>query len=337
MQMAVSNPVLVANVQGAFAAQVSMASELNLRPFFRRRLMLKDGRVDYFEVAQLSRYLKDVPNRSEEQETQLKIVMWIQDFRQSLVPGSTGDLMMGQICNDPTLPQLFVPVPSSGVQSSMLDKIWNEAKATLPKKRSVPIIFEEAAPLPVVQQETQSADPAQPPMRPMTKPQAKIPLRHPQVQPQAKAQGQVLGQAQPNTPARPVPQQQGATQPTPQSQSPQTPLQKQLKQITTRPQAPQAPQAPQSKLSRPLPNLTNAGDVIPRAVAPKVIEDSVNKKPSLPNQVQPPVKSIHEQVTTEEQKNGLIIKARESLARRGVTNITPTLVFAEMQRLSANP
>lgn len=322
MQMAVSNPIALANVQGATATQVSIASELNCRPFFRRRLMLKDGRVDFFEIVQLCRYLNSLPVKNAEQEAQLKIVMWLQEYRHSLAPGSAGDLMMGQICNDQTLPMLFVPTPTLGVQSSILDKIWNEAKATLPKKRSVPIIFEEAGPLPDVL--------PQPQVQALPHPKAQVPVAAP-------------APSQPHTPVNPAVKPQSKSE----TQSEQTPLHKQLKQIAARPQGSQTAKVehPEAKSGNPpapvvvpraIPSLKNIGEEIPRAVSVKTNDESGVKNATQVNQLRPPARTIPEQVPAGERKNELMLKARESLLARGVANITPSLVFAEMMRLSKN-
>jgi len=380
MQTAISNPIALPNVQGAFATQVSIAGELNCRPFFRRRLMLKDGRVDFFEIVQLCRYLNSLPVRSAEQEAQLKIVMWLQEYRHSLAPGSAGDLMMGQICNDQTLPMLFVPTPKLGVQSSILDKIWNEAKATLPKKRIVPIIFEEACPqpdalpqahtLPQPQARTQPKQQAralpQPQARALPQSQARaLPQPQARTQPKQQAQAQPHPQApvagpapspspapasspaQPHTPIKPAVRRQVFPQSTSETQSEQTPLQKHLKQIAARPQSSQTAKVENSEaksgnlpapvvVPRAIPSLKDIGEEIPRAVSVKAKDESGVKNTTQVDQLQPPARTIQEQVPGGERKNELMLKARESLLARGVANITPSLVFAEMMRLSKN-
>lgn len=362
MQTAISNPIALTNSQVAFATQVSIAGELNCRPFFRRRLMLKDGRVDFFEIVQLCRYLNSLPVRSAEQEAQLKIVMWLQEYRHSLASGSAGDLMMGQICNDQTLPMLFVPTPTLGVQSSILDKIWNEAKATLPKKRNVPIIFEEAGPqpdsLPQAHTLPQPQAPTQPKQqtRALPQPQARTqPKQQAQAQPHPHPQAPVAGPApspspspaQPHTPIKPAVRQQDLPQSTSETQSEQTPLQKHLKQIAARPQSSQTAKVENSEaksgnppapvvVPRAIPRLKDIGEEIPRAVSVKAKDESGVKNTTQVDQLQPPARTIQEQVPGGERKNELMLKARESLLARGVANITPSLVFAEMMRLSKN-
>jgi len=348
MQTAISNPIALPNVQGAFATQVSIAGELNCRPFFRRRLMLKDGRVDFFEIVQLCRYLNSLPVRSAEQEAQLKIVMWLQEYRHSLAPGSAGDLMMGQICNDQTLPMLFVPTPKLGVQSSILDKIWNEAKATLPKKRIVPIIFEEACPqpdaLPQAHTLPQPQARTQPKQQAQAQPHPQAPVAGPAPSP---SPAPASSPAQPHTPIKPAVRRQVFPQSTSETQSEQTPLQKHLKQIAARPQSSQTAKVENSEaksgnlpapvvVPRAIPSLKDIGEEIPRAVSVKAKDESGVKNTTQVDQLQPPARTIQEQVPGGERKNELMLKARESLLARGVANITPSLVFAEMMRLSKN-
>ncbi|RTL41498.1 MAG: hypothetical protein EKK48_14130 [Candidatus Melainabacteria bacterium] len=100
--------------------------ELNKRAAFRRRLMFRDGRLDFFEVSQLVRYLQSVQSRTAEQDTQLHIVRWLKAQRQS--GALSGDIMMSQICKDSNLPRYFEPTAYRRLNTVELGEMWNEAK-----------------------------------------------------------------------------------------------------------------------------------------------------------------------------------------------------------------
>lgn len=324
-----------------------VARELNCRPAFRRRLMLSDGRLDMFEVAQLWKHLGRQEHRTAEQDMQLKIISWIRDKQGSLRDVVTGEIMMRRICNDPSLPQFSCAKPASigvavlGKMAETIQQIPEFPRVAQPSQIIRQSVREQEQP-PQIRQavrdqiaKTQipqtNQDRVLPPQIPQTiqdrVPQIPQPVRVKSALQQNAPEAKALSSAQEpdgkqceETEAKPIPMRMKATQVL--ATSPGRPL--------TEPNRSTAPQKAKNRRPDGVQS-TPAGKADP--AGPKRVTQAREGRANN-NQTNVQAQPSPTAAPTPPRKDDLLTRARENLMARGIENPTPTQVFAECAILS---